>query len=202
MDGRFYHHKTLLNQLIDSTKGIEFPASCLLDTSDEDGADAAACHQTWSDLPSAGPESADIVTKSTFAQELDKIWSEIKFLNAKLSGDSDTNLNNNQEDNIQIINSLKQKNQDLNEEICILKTRLNQEIDAVKKLTEERDSLKTALQIVTKDLMNLSENRPTSRSDQLSDDNRSQFKKVSGGEKAKKPKPRDPPQPVNHRNRF
>lgn len=72
----------------------------------------------------------------------------------------------------------------------------------MKKLTKQRDSFKTALQIVTKDLMNLSENRPTSRSDQLSDDNRSQFKKVSGGEKAKKPKPRDPPQHVNHRNRF
>ena len=66
--------KTFLNQLIDGTKGIEFPAPCLLDTSDEDGANAS-CHQTWSDLPSAGPESADIVTKSTFAQELDKIWS-------------------------------------------------------------------------------------------------------------------------------
>ena len=42
------------------------------------------------------------------------------------------------------------KNQDLNDDICILKTRLNQEIDAVKKLTEERDSLKTALKIVTR----------------------------------------------------
>jgi len=101
-----------------------------------------------------------------------------------------------------LINSLKQKNQDLNDEICILRTRLNQEIDAAKKLTEERDSLKTALQIVTKDLMNLSDDRPISRSDQVGDDNRSQFKNVSGGEKTKKPKPRDPTQHVNHRNHF
>jgi len=86
-------------------------------------------------------------------------------------------------------------------QICILKTRLNLEIDAAKKLTEERDSLKTALQIATKDLMNLSDDRPISRSDQLSDDNRSQFKNISGGEKTKKPKLRDPPQHVNHRNR-
>ena len=97
------------------------------------------------------------MTKSLFAQELDKIWSQIKILNAKLSCDSDIIIE--QEDNIQIINSLKQKNQDLNDEICILKWRLNQEIDAAKKLTEERDSLKTALQIVTKDLMKLSDER-------------------------------------------
>ena len=122
-----------------------------------------------------------------FAQELEKIWSQIKILNAKLSGDSD--ISNKQEDNIQIINSLKQKSQDLNDEICILKTRLNQEINAAKKLTEKRDSLKTALQIVMKDLMNLSNDRPISRSDQLSDDNGSQFKNVSGGKKTKKPKP-------------
>ena len=177
--------RTFLNQLIDGIKGIKFPAPCLPDTSDEDGA-IAACHQIWSDLPSAGPESVDIVTKSMFAQELDKIWSEIKILNAKFSSDSDKI--DKQEDNIQIINSLKQKNQDLNNEICILKTRLNQEIDVAKKLTEERDSLKTALQIVTKDLMNLSDDRPIFRSEQLSDEYRSQSKNVSSGEKIKKQK--------------
>ena len=193
--------RTFLNQLIDGIKGIKFPAPCLPDTSDEDGA-IAACHQIWSDLPSAGPESVDIVTKSMFAQELDKIWSEIKILNAKFSSDSDKI--DKQEDNIQIINSLKQKNQDLNNEICILKTRLNQEIDVAKKLTEERDSLKTALQIVTKDLMNLSDDRPIFRSEQLSDEYRSQSKNVSSGEKIKKQKQkhRDPPQHVTHRNRF
>lgn len=73
--------KTYLNQLIEGTQGIEFP-----DTPDEDG---AACPQICNDLLSAGPESADIVTKSLFAQELDKIWSQIKILNAKLSCDSD-----------------------------------------------------------------------------------------------------------------
>ena len=62
--------KTFLNQLIEGTKGIDFPAPCLLDASDEDG---AACHQTWSDIPGASSESADIVTKSLFAQELEKI---------------------------------------------------------------------------------------------------------------------------------
>ena len=88
---------------------------------------------------------------------------------------------------------MKQKNQDLNNEICILKTRLNEEIDAAKKLTEERESLETALQIVTKDLMKLSDARPISRSEQLSNDHRSQFKNISGGEKTKKQKPRDSP---------
>lgn len=125
--------KAFLSQLIDGTKGIEFPAPCLLDTSDEDGANVA-CHQTWSDLPSAGPEPAHILTKALFAQELEKIWSEIKILSANLSGDSD--IINEQADNFQIINFLKLKNQDLNEEICILTTRLNQEMDAAKKLTD------------------------------------------------------------------
>ena len=97
---------------------------------------------------------------------------------------------------------MKQKNQDLNDEICILKSRLNQEIDAAKKLTEERDSLKTALQIVTKDLMKLSDERLIGRSEQSSNDHRSQFDNVSGGKKTKKQKPRDPPQLVNHQNRF
>ena len=64
------------------TKGGDFPAPCLLDTSDGDVA-GAACHQTWSDLLSAGHESAAIVTKSMFAQELEKISSEVKILNDK-----------------------------------------------------------------------------------------------------------------------
>lgn len=63
-------------------KGGDFRASGLLDTSGEDGA-GAACHQTWSDLLSAGNESADIVTKSMFAQKLEKITFEIKILNDK-----------------------------------------------------------------------------------------------------------------------
>ena len=50
--------------------------------------------------------------------------------------------------------------------------------------------------------MNLSDNRPISRSDQLSDENRSQLKNVSGGQRTKKPKPKDPPQHVKHRNCF
>ena len=85
---------------------------------------------------------------------------------------------------------------------CILKTRLNEETDTVKKLTEGRDSFKTAIQIVTKDLMNLSDNRLISNSNQLSDENRSRLKNVSGSQRKKKPKPWDPPQHVNHQNRF
>ena len=50
--------------------------------------------------------------------------------------------------------------------------------------------------------MNLSDNRPISRSDQLSDENRSQLKNVCGGQRTKKPKPQDPPQHVKHRNCF
>ena len=62
--------------------------------------------------------------------------------------------------------------------------------------------MKTALQIVTKDLMKLSDERLICRSEQSSNDHRSQFDNVSGGKKTKKQKPRDPPQLVNHQNRF
>lgn len=46
--------KTFLNQLFEGTRGIEFPALCLLDICDEDG-DNAACHQTWSDFLAPAP---------------------------------------------------------------------------------------------------------------------------------------------------
>ena len=50
--------------------------------------------------------------------------------------------------------------------------------------------------------MNLSEDRPTSRSDQLSDDNRSQFKKFLAAKRQRNRNLEIPPQHVNHWNRF
>ena len=72
------------------------------------------------------PASAELVTKSVFTKELDKLWFEIESLRVKY-------VQNDDKDNNQYINTLKQKNKDLTEEICILKARLDQEIDSAKK---------------------------------------------------------------------
>jgi len=57
----------------------------------------------------------------------------------------------------QLINTLQQKNQELNQEICILKELLNEEAKMLKKVSEERDSYITALYIMTKEINNQSQ---------------------------------------------
>lgn len=54
--------------------------------------------------------------------------------------------------NIQLINTLRQENKDLSQEICMLKVQLQEENNMLKKITEERDSYRKALQIMTKEL--------------------------------------------------
>ena len=54
--------------------------------------------------------------------------------------------------NIQLINTLQQENKDLSQEICMLKVRLQEDNNTLKKITEERDSYRKALQIMTKEL--------------------------------------------------
>ena len=62
--------------------------------------------------------------------------------------------------NIQLINSLRQENHDLSQEICTLKGRLQEKSNMLKKITEEKDSYRAALQIMTKELnsVNTSQN--------------------------------------------
>ena len=54
--------------------------------------------------------------------------------------------------NIQLIKTLRQENKDLSDEICMLKVQLQEDNNMLKKITEERDSYRKALQIMTKEL--------------------------------------------------
>ena len=54
--------------------------------------------------------------------------------------------------NSQLINTLQQRNQNLCNKISILKERLLEETTKLVRISEERDSYKTALQILTKEL--------------------------------------------------
>ena len=54
--------------------------------------------------------------------------------------------------NAQLINTLQQRNQNLCNEISILKERLLEETTKLKRISEERDSYITALQVLTKEL--------------------------------------------------
>ena len=52
----------------------------------------------------------------------------------------------------QEIHTLQQKNQDLQNEICMLKDQLREQNNVLKNISEERDSYRTALQIMTKEI--------------------------------------------------
>ena len=106
--------------MIDGVKGIHFAAQSLPDTFDDNGASIAV--QNYEAVPECSPDPVNLVTKSEFVKELGKIWSKIKSKDDKLSvteAEDDTG----GEDNNQLVSSLKQKNQKLSEEICILKAR-------------------------------------------------------------------------------
>lgn len=73
--------------------------------------------------------------------------------------ESDNERNDNQE-----IRTLQQKNQDLRNEICMMKDRLKEQNNALKIISEERDSYRTALQIMTKEFNAHKEKDPSSTS--------------------------------------
>ena len=92
---------------------------------------------------------AEVVPTSVFVKELEKIWTEIKSINNRFStinqlSEGDTN-------NSDLINTLRQENQDLSQEIYMLKTRLQEERNLLNEITEERDSYRKALEIMTKE---------------------------------------------------
>ena len=73
------------------------------------------------------------------------------------------------EADVQLINTLSQKNEDLNNEISILKELLREEEAKRGKISEERDSYKIALQILTKEFNTAEFNSPSSTHDQPDD---------------------------------
>ena len=93
----------------------------------------------------------ETVRLSVFTEEIKNIWSEIKTIGGKLGElhqpkENEKERNDNQENHI-----LQQKNQDLQNEICMLKDQLREQNNVLKNISEERDSYRTALQIMTKE---------------------------------------------------
>lgn len=78
-----------------------------------------------------GQFPAEVVSTPIFLKELEKIWTEIKSLHnrfAKIYQPQRSDMNN-----IQLINTLRQENHDLSQEICMLKGRLQEESNMLKK---------------------------------------------------------------------
>ena len=121
------------------------------------------------------------------------------------------------EADVQQINTLRQRNEDLSNEISILKELLREEEAKREKISEERDSYKTALQVLTKELNTAESNSPSSTHDQPDENYVEPGKNRGPNNKSKKTK-RDKGQrsnnqalktgqniqqtPVNFTNRF
>ena len=90
----------------------------------------------------------------------------------------------------QLINTLRQKNEDLNNEISILKELLHEEEGKRGKISEERDSYKIALQVLTKEVNTAEFNSPSSTHDQPDDNYVEPGKNHGPNSKTKKTKKR------------
>ena len=96
--------------------------------------------------------SDEAVSLTVFTEEVRNIWSEIEAIRGKFVESYQLKESENESSNIQEIHTLKQKNQDLLNEICILKDQLREHNNALKSVSEELDSYRTALQILTKEI--------------------------------------------------
>ena len=103
-----------------------------------------------SQRPQTGATSRSSCIDVYVCKRTRQIWTEIKSLHnrfAKIDEPSEGDVNN-----IQLINTLRQENKDLSQEICMLKVRLQEDNNMLNKIIEERDSYKKALQIMTKEI--------------------------------------------------
>ena len=89
---------------------------------------------------------------SVFTEEIKNIWSEVKAIREKLVEPHQLKENEKERNGNQEIHTLQQKNQDLQNEICMLKDQLREQNNMLKNISEERDSFRTALQIMTKEI--------------------------------------------------
>ena len=94
----------------------------------------------------------ETVPFSVFTEEIKNIWSEIKAIRENLVEPHQLKENEKERNGNQEIHALQQKNQDLQNEICMLKDQLREQNNVLKNISEERDSYKTALQIMTKEI--------------------------------------------------
>ena len=155
-------YKALLNQLLaaetereilDSGQTEDAGSSTVLEEDGEDAGSSTVLEETDAVSPDDLRKEhfpAEVVLTSTFAKELDKIWAEINSLHNSFTMIDQSNQGD--VNNIQLINTLRQENKDLSEEICMLKVQLQEDNNMLKKITEERDSYRKALQIMTKEL--------------------------------------------------
>ena len=94
----------------------------------------------------------ETVPLSVFTEEIKNIWSEIKTIRGKLVEPHQSKENEKERNGNQEIHTLQQKNQDLQNEICMLKDQLREQNNVLKNISEERDSYRTALQIMKKEI--------------------------------------------------
>ena len=94
----------------------------------------------------------ETVPLSVFTEEIKNIWSEIKTIHGKLVEPHQSKENEKERNDKSKIHTLQQKNQDLQNEICMLKDQLREQNNVLKNISEERDSYRTALQIMTKEI--------------------------------------------------
>ena len=81
---------------------------------------------------------------SVFTEEIKNIWSEIKTIRGKLAEPHQPKENEKERNGNQEIYTLQQKNQDLQNEICMLKDQLKEQNNVLKNISEERVSYRTA----------------------------------------------------------
>ena len=84
---------------------------------------------------------------SVFTEEIKAIHEKFVEPHQLKENEKERNGNGNQE-----IHTLQQKNQDLQNEICMLKDQLREQNNVLKNISEERDSFRTTLQIMTKEI--------------------------------------------------
>ena len=107
---------------------------------------------TFADNPETERFPHKTVPFSVFTEEIKNIWSEVEAIREKLVEPHQLKENEKERNGNQEIQTLRQKNQDPQNEICMLKDQLREQNNMLKNISEERDSFRTALQIMTKEI--------------------------------------------------
>ena len=115
-------------------------------------ASSQGANLTFADNPETEHFPHETVPFSVFTEEIKNIWSEIKGIREKFVEPHQLKENEKERNRNQEIHTLQQKNQDLQNELCMLKDQLREQNNVLKNISEERDSFRTALQIMTKEL--------------------------------------------------
>ena len=107
---------------------------------------------TFADNPETERFPHKTVPFSVFTEEIKNIWSEVEAIREKLVEPHQLKENEKERNGNQEIQTLRQKNQDLQNEICMLKDQLREQNNMLKNISKERDSFRTTLQITTKEI--------------------------------------------------